>query len=201
MTKNQIEFGGSDTAALLYIQQKGYASYSSMVNVRDKKTPSPFIETPAYRFGKELHSRFLEHKKIITLTPDEEQLLKNMVNALCDDPIVMNLMQKAKCEVEFDTKLDGLRVYGRIDILTFAIGDLKTTRLSNIVTFANEMDFLQAALYLRVTKKKDFYYVGTSKVPPYKPMVFNVNQYPERMIIANKQLDFLIDYIKFRINK
>jgi hypothetical protein len=68
MTKNTIEFGGSDKLALEYIRQRGYASYSSMTNVRDKKDPQVFKEMPYHRFGKELHSRFLEHKKLVRLS-------------------------------------------------------------------------------------------------------------------------------------
>lgn len=198
MTSNQIEFSGSDKLALDYIRQRKYASYSSMCLVRDKKDPQPFVETEYYEFGKELHSRFLEKKKIKTLSPENEKLLKKMLNSLADDPMVCKLMEKAKCEVEFDEKVNGLRVYGRIDILTFAVADLKTTRISNKATFERAMDFLQAALYTRVTKLKNFYYIGISKKPPHNVMVFNARNhlYFES---ANKQLDQLTKYIKSKL--
>jgi hypothetical protein len=63
------------------------------------------------------------------------------------------------------------------------------------------MDFLQAAVYLRVTGKKDFYYVGISKVFPYEVFIYNVNQFPDRMVKANEQLDYLIGYIPKAIKK
>lgn len=196
MTTNQIEFGGSDKLALDYIRMRGYASYSSMTNVRDKQDPRPFVETVYYRFGKELHSRFLERKKTCTLTPDEERTLRGMVHALAEDALVQKIMDGAKCEIEFDEKVNGLRCYGRIDILNFAVADLKTTRLTNKAQFALSMDLLQAALYMRVTKRLDFYYIGISKQPPFSVMVFNVNQFPDRIRLAENQLDYLTKYIK-----
>lgn len=199
MTTNQTEFGGSDEAALAYIRMRGYCSYSSMVNVRDKKVPEKYVEKPYFTFGKELHSRFLEHKKLITLDETEELMLKKMINNLADDPIVCSIMKGAKCEVDFDLRINGLRVFGRIDILTFAVGDLKSTHHNAITPFIHSMDFLQAALYRRATKLKDFYYIGSSKMPPYNVMVFNVNQYPILMERADTELDYLITYIKKKL--
>lgn len=200
MSKNQVEFGGSDTLALDYIRKRGYASYSSMTNVRDKKDPQPLVETEYYEFGKELHSRFLERKKLKTLSPGNEYILKEMVHNLANDAMVCKLMDKAHCEIEFDTKINGMRCYGRIDILnTFAVGDLKTTRLTSRNSFIAGMDFLQAALYTRAKKLKDFYYVGISKEPPYNVMVFNASTYMERFKAANDQLDQLTRYIKSKL--
>jgi hypothetical protein len=196
---NQVDFGGSDEAALAYIRKRTYASYSSMVNVRDKKEPQAFVETDYYRFGKELHSRFLERKKTCQLTPEEEVMLKEMVCSLANDVMVQKIMDGATCEIDFDEKVNGLRCYGRIDIKNFAIGDLKTTRHTSRSPFIASMDFLQAALYTRVSRVKDFYYIGISKVAPYNVMVFNVNQFPERIEAAHKELNRLTVYIKSKL--
>lgn len=196
---NQIEFTDSDEAALAYVRKRGYASYSSMINVRDKRVPEVWKETPAYRFGKELHSRFLERKKTCTLSASEEYMLKEMVHNLAADVMVQKIMDGAKCEVEFDEKVNGLRCFGRIDILNFAVGDLKTTKHTQRTPFIVSMDFLQAALYTRVKKLKDFYYIGISKIPPYNVMVFNVNQFPERIEAAHKELNRLTVYIKNKL--
>lgn len=201
MGKNTIDLRGNDIPALEYIKSRGYASYSSMVNVRDKKEPQPFVETPYFKFGKELHSRFLEHKKLETLSEEEEEQLKAMVNNLADNALVVKIMRDAACEVEFKKEVNGLVTYGRIDIKTFAVADLKTTRLTNPKQFAAAMDFLQAALYTRVTGLKDFYYIGISKVKPYSVMVFNVAQYPDRLKKANEELDKLTVYIRDYLKK
>lgn len=195
MTKNTIEFEGDDRAAIAYIQARGYASYSSMVNVRDKKVPM-VVTTQYYTFGKELHSRFLEKKKLETLSVTEEKLLKAMVKNLERHPVVNKIMEGAETEVEFNEKVNGLPVYGRIDILNSMVADLKTTRHGRLQNFAASMDFLQAALYTKVTKRKDFYYVGISKEPPHEVMVFNVHQYPKRMAEAVDELNYLTKYIK-----
>lgn len=199
MTKNTIEFGGSDKLALEYIRMRGYASYSSMVNVRDKRDPQPFKVTPYYTFGKELHSRFLEHKKLVTLSPEDEKLLKILINKLADDIMVQRIMYEAKTEQKFDLKLNGVRVLGYIDIDGNDLGDLKTTRHTGMKAFVPAMDFLQAALYKRVTGKRNFFYIGASKSPPYDIMVFNVNDYVPQLRIANAQLDYLLAYLKKNI--
>lgn len=199
MSKNQIEFFSSDEQALDYIRMRGYCSYGSMSNVRDKKIPEPFKITPYYTFGKELHSRFLERKKLQTLPPDDELRLRHMVCNLSDDPMVQRIMEGALVEQEFDVKINGLRMYGRIDILTFAIADLKTTSQTKIIPFATSMDFLQAAIYTRAKKKKEFYYVGSCKLPPYQPMIFSTLQYPGKLKEANDQLDYYSRYIKNKL--
>lgn len=196
MTRNQVEFGGDDKAALQYIRDKGYVSYSSLCNVIERRAPEPFKVTPYYTFGKELHSRFLERKKLEVLPPAQEVQLKEMVHNLAEDAMVQRLMDGAQCEVDFDTKINGLRFYGRIDIKNFAIGDLKTTALTNKHLFANQMNFLQPAIYCRATKTKDFYYIGISKVPPHPVMVFSVRQYEHRWMEANQLLDRYIKYLK-----
>jgi hypothetical protein len=124
-----------------------------------------------------------------------------MVKNLKANPVVMRLLRGAKTEVKFKKKIKGLVLLGYIDILNEAVADLKTTRHTNRAKFIAEMDFLQAAVYLRVTGKKDFYYVGISKVFPYQVFIYNVNQFPDRMVKANEQLDYLIGYIPKAIKK
>jgi hypothetical protein len=91
-----------------------------------------------------------------------------------------------------------LPVLGYIEILPAktSIGDLKTTRHKNLHDFAANMEFLQAALYLKATKRKDFFYVGIQKEAPYKVFVFNVRQYPDRMEKAFNELEYLLKYVK-----
>lgn len=197
MTKNQIEFEGSDKKALEYIRMRGYCSYSSMCNVREKRDPEPFKKTEYYDFGHELHSRFLEGKKLQTLSPELEKLLKICVNKLADDPLVCKIMEGAKVEQEFDQQINGVRVYGRIDILKpNLVGDLKTTSIPGRNAFIDKMDFLQAALYLRATGVKDFYYIGISKIKPYNVTVFNASLIKDRMAEANRLLNSLLKHIK-----
>lgn len=198
MSKNSIEFESSDKLALDYIRMRGYCSYGSMKNVRDKLEPSTYSSV-AQNFGKELHSRFLEHKKIDTLIPEEEDMLKAMMYNLAEDAMVQRLMDGALVEQEFDVLINGLRMYGRIDILNFAVADLKTTKHSKLVPFVASMDFLQAAIYKRAKMKKDFYYIGSSKLPPHPPIVFSVNHYPAFMNTADNQLDYYSRYIKSKL--
>lgn len=196
MSKNQIEFSGDDSHALKYIIERGYASYSSIKNVRDCIVPKVW-STSYFDFGTEVHSRFLEHKRTKFMEiAEDEKAVKRACNNLADNAIVCSIMKGAKTEVKFDQDLWGLRVLGYIDILGADIGDLKTTRHTSPIAFANDMDFLQAALYLAVTGKRNFFYIGISKVAPYNIFVFNVNQFPERMAKANADLRRLIKYIK-----
>lgn len=194
-----IEFQGDDAPAIEYIRKRGYASYSSLKNVRDKLVPE-YKTTTYFTFGGELHSRSLEHHIIEELSTDEEIQLWNMYNKLWSHPVWRKLLAKAKVEQEFKQLLWGVMVLGYIDILnTTNVCDLKTTSCTTMKQFVASMDFLQAALYLAVTGFKDFYYIGISKKPPHEVFVFNVNQYPDRINAANRELKNLIAYLKLKL--
>lgn len=187
-----------DTAALDYIRKRGYASYSSIRMVKYCAIPSTY-SGPAQIFGKELHSRFLEKKRLQKLSKEQEIQISGMMDALDSSLIVKRLMRGCKVEQKFETKLLGLNVLGYIDILGADVSDLKTTSHTNMVNFAKSMDFLQAALYLAVTGKKNFYYIGITKIEPYTVLPFNVCEHPKRMELANKELKRLVLYIKSKL--
>jgi len=198
MTKNSTGFEPSDKLALKYIQEKGYASYSSLKNVRDCVDPSKKTSAVWFDVGTEVHSRFLEKKKpILKLSKEDTASVVSMVEALELHPVVRRLMFKAKVEQYFKQKLWGLMVSGYIDILPPKdVADLKTTRHKNQHDFAANMDFLQAAMYRAVTKRKDFYYIGIQKEKPFNVFIFNVHQYPDRIKQADEELKYLIKYVK-----
>ena len=198
MTKNSTSFEPNDKLALQYIKDKGYASYSSLKNVRDCVDPSKKTSAVWFDVGTEVHSRFLEKKKpILKLSKEDTASVVSMVEALELHPVVRRLMFKAKVEQYFKQKLWGLMVSGYIDILPPKdVADLKTTRHRNQHDFAANMDFLQAAMYRAVTKRKDFYYIGIQKEKPFNVFIFNVHQYPDRIKQADEELKYLIKYVK-----
>lgn len=199
MSKNSVEFKGDDSKALEYIRMRGYASYSSLVMVRDCLEPQPPSDAKHFVFGKELHSRVLENKQLQKLDKDQELQLKSMTQSLQKDAVVKKLLNGARTEVKFHQQLMGVMVLGYIDILNFAVADLKTTRHTNLKNFASSMDFLQAVLYLAVTGKKDFYYIGICKQAPFNTMVFNVRQYPTELARKEKELKELLQYLKKKL--
>lgn len=190
-----MEIGGS-RIALEIAQAKGYVSYSSLVRIRDGVT-EVFQGNAATEEGFELHSRFLEKKKTARVFDAEvEKRLTNMESALNADALVSAIMRVSMVELPFDQILDDVRVFGRLDILSNDfVADLKTTSCTTMNAFVASLDFLQAALYLRVTDRKDFYYVGVSKIN-LQVFVFRVAKYPGRMKEANKELDELLKYVK-----
>jgi hypothetical protein len=211
-----VEFN-DDKPALEYIRKRGYASYSSIKNVRDCVVPS-YTSEVWHKFGKELHSRFLEGKKIATLSKDEERQLAAMLDKLDAHPIVRRLLAKSKNEVAFGPRrvlekyncvksglvlpdIMGVPVLGYIDIHNEPDNeaDLKTTRLNNMKAFVASMDFLQPAIYLEATRARDFYYIGICKQTPYNVMVFSVKEYPERMAAARAGMKRLLKYIKSKL--
>lgn len=193
-----VEFN-SDKAAIDYIRKRGYASYSSMKNVRDCVVPS-FVSSAAYDFGKELHSRDLEGKRLKTFSKEDEAKLKAMLKVLAESKVVQRLKDGAKFEQEFKQLLYGVTVLGYIDIDgADAVSDYKTCWHDNVKRFTSEMDFLQAALYTTVRKKRDFYYIGICKEPPHALMIFNVQQYPEHLKLAQIELKNLLTYIKYKL--
>jgi len=188
-----------DKPALDYIRKRGYASYSSIKNVRDCVIPS-VVDAKYFTFGKELHSRLLENTKLEKLSKPEELMLFEMLNNLRSNAIVKRLLDGAKCEQKFHQELYGVMVLGYIDIhATKSVADLKTTRHTKLSAFASDMDFLQAALYTKVTGNKDFYYIGISKVAPYNLMIFNVLDYPQRFKDSQEELKRLLLYIKKKL--
>ena len=196
-----VEFN-DDKPALDYIRKKGYASYSSITNVRDCKIPTK-VDEVYFKFGRELHSRLLENKVLEKLSAKEEQMLAAMLAKLRANAVVKQLLSKSLNEQWFPKgfELHGLRITGRIDILNGKdnVCDLKTTRLTNMKAFVESMDMVQASLYKLATGVKDFYYIGCSKLPPHNVMVFNVNQYPDKIKEADKELIRLIRYIKSKL--
>lgn len=188
-----------DTLALDYIRKRGYASYSSIKMVRDCEIPSTY-SSEAQNFGKELHSRLLENKKLQKFSPVDEKKLADMLKVLRTNSVVTQLLDGASTEEEFKQPYMGVTVLGYLDIKNLPnIADLKTTRHKTLAAFAADMDFLQAALYLGVTGATDFFYLGIYKEKPYNVMPFSVHQYPARLKAAQADLKRLLKYIKNKL--
>ena len=188
-----------DKPAIDYIRKRGYASYSSLKNVRDCLIPSVYKST-ALNFGKELHSRDLEKKRTCTLSKEEEIKLKGMLAVLGSSKMVQQLKQGSKFEQEFKEPLYGLMVLGYIDIDGKSISDYKTCWHNNSKKFISEQDFLHAALYLAVRKRRDLYYIGICKEVPHTLMIHNVQHYPARIKAAQVELKNLITYTKLKLD-
>jgi len=206
-----VEFN-DDKPALAYIRKRGYASYSSIKNVKECRVPTPFVEEVWHIFGKEHHARLLEKKHLKILSAKEESDLQAMMDTINTNAIVKRLLYNSINEIAFGPAwvlkkfkqsgivvpdIYGLPVYGRIDILnTTNQSDLKTTKLTNLAAFVKSIEFLQAATYLKAVPRKDFYFIGQSKVKPFTVMPFNVNHYPKRLKEAKEELKRLCIYIK-----
>jgi len=95
--------------------------------------------------------------------------------------------------------LYGVTVLGYIDIDGAAISDYKTCWHDNSKKFIQEQDFLQAAMYTAVRKRRDFYYIGICKEAPHKLMIHNVQDYPARIKDAQVELKNLLTYIKLKL--
>lgn len=181
-----------------YIRKRGYVSYSSLKNLRDGKMPS-YAPNINFEIGTEVHLQWME-KKIgnVSLFDDEQtKSIKRMVQALNKDKVASSLLKGADVEVEFNQLLKGVRCFGYIDILppVKLIGDLKTTSLTTSKAFIEQQDFLQPALYMAITKREDFYYIGVSKAN-YQVFTERVSKYPERLKKSQNELNQLLKYVK-----
>jgi hypothetical protein len=190
---------GNGDAMVAYIRERGYASYSSLKKLRDGDAPG-YSSAFHLDFGTELHSRFLEGTQINVMSPESEALLDKMQAALSRDKVVKLLMNKAKFEVEFKKPYAGITCLGFIDILPPAqlIGDLKTTATTSRKAFIDSMDFLQAAMYMEVNKREDFYYVGISKVT-CEVFTFRTSAYPQRLKQARDEFKDLTKFLKGKL--
>src|SRR6478609_4529009 len=165
--------------ALQYIKDRGYASHSSLKNYILGQGPQPWVSSEAQIFGKELHSRFLEKKLVDKLSPGLEMLCKAMIAALHLNKMVKKLLTDVKVEQVFKLKILGVMMLGYFDILgKNYVADLKTTKCTTLGQFVSSLDFMQAAIYLRATGFKDFYYIGITKEMQPKVIIFNVRDYP-----------------------
>lgn len=213
-----------DTPALQYIKDRGYASYSSVKNVRDCEVPTKsdaawFVE------GGETHSLWLEgtrdKERSKLLTEGQEARIKEMVRCLNKHSVAMKLhgglksktvrkereittLLKPKWNTKYPLQIPtlwGLHFLGYLDIeaAPLYVSDLKTTKCKNKKAFADSMDFLQAAFYLRATGAKDFYYIGICKEAPHEIFIFNVWEYRNRMLEAHREMERLCKYIVKRL--
>lgn len=183
--------------ALQYIKDRGYASHSSLKRYINGEAPDNYFSSDAQTFGKELHSRFLEKKLVIKMSTPLEMLCKAMLLALKLDKMVQRLMLKIKVEQEFKLKILDVMMLGYFDIVgKNYIADLKTTRCTTLNQFVSSLDFMQAAIYLRATGFKDFFYIGITKEMQPKVIIFNVRDYPDRLAKADAELVYWLKQLK-----
>lgn len=184
-----------------YIRMRGHASYSSLKMLRDGGTPGVYKKALHFDIGTELHARWLEKQKPKKFDKPVEEVISGMYSSLNRDKVATILLKGAQVEYEFTQPLYGVTVHGFVDILPpkVLIGDLKTTALNSRSSFIGSMDFLQAALYLNVMARKDFYYIGVSKVKPYQVFTFRVSDYPARLKQAQGELKELLTYVKTKL--
>jgi hypothetical protein len=190
MTKNLTSTWNDRELALAYIKERGYASHSSFRRYIKGEAPSPFVSSHAQIFGKELHSRFLEAKKLEKLGAADELLMKKMIGALDKNRLVKGLLNGANVEEEFREKIFGIDFLGYMDIHVPKkhVADVKTTKHTTPSSLANSLDFLQPAIYLQAKKLKDFYYIGITKTTDPKVIVLSVRDYPDKLKAAQQEL-------------
>jgi hypothetical protein len=189
MVKNTSTWNDRELA-LAYIKERGYASHSSFRRYIKGEAPAPFVSSHAQIFGKELHSRFLENKKIEKLQAADNLLLNSMIGALEKNRIVKSLLNGANVEEEFREKIHGVEFLGYMDIHKPKkhVADVKTTRQTTHDGLANSLDFLQPAIYLEAKKLKDFFYIGITKTIAPKVIVLSVHDYPAKLKEAREEL-------------
>lgn len=194
------------TPAELYIKERGYASYSSLKNLRDGDEPF-HGSTKALDIGTETHSRWLEGVVLQIYDDEDEETIMGMVNALNKHKQAMALLQGSMKEVEFHCPLRGVMVKGYIDILKYKnlaypsehMADLKTLGHNNERKFHADMDFMQPAMYQMIKGPLPFYYIGVSKIKPHPIFIFNTARYPERIKADRNELINQLTYVKERI--
>lgn len=202
--KLKVEESGDLISPEDYIRQRGYVSYSSLSNLKKGEMLEIRPKSQVWHdVGTEIHSRFLESTVTKKFDLTTEAMLDGMERSLRKDKLVDSLISHSlyTTEKEFRTKLDGVPVVGYVDMdaAPIFLADLKSIGHRNEKKFIESMDFLQPALYCKVRRVRDFYYIGISKIAPYEVFTFNVNQYPERFQQACNELDKLLNHVKTKI--
>lgn len=191
----------NDDLALAYIREKGYASYSSIKHVRDKTNPYERSGGNHFDIGTETHARWLEKISKLKLPIVDEVIVKGMVESLEKNKMANILLKGAEVEVKMEQRLNGVPLLAYIDIKQKKfLADLKTYGHTNEAKFIADQDFLQPAIYLALAPEADeFYYIGVSKVHPYKVHTYAVSYDKGRMFAAQKELHTLLKYVKKKL--
>jgi hypothetical protein len=157
-------------------------------------------------FGTALHEAFLEDKygdAYNTLDDHDKQKIKNMTRRLNNHPVVKALMKESVREDKFIVDINGVPVAVVLDSKQPPLKrgfDLKTTSCKNQKTFVEKGNSIgyprQGLTYVKAAKLKQFYFVAIDKEPPHNIYIYNLNDYPNELKYAEKELEFLLYFYK-----
>lgn len=154
-------------------------------------------------YGIAVHEQYLEKKKRVKVTPEEQRQIDKAIIALNNNPIVKRLMKKAVTESKKYKKLKGVELAYILDIneQESKVGaDIKTTVITNLAQFVAKAEeygyFRQAKIYILVEGLKMFFIVAVTKEKNPRVYLFCVSDYPKQLAKAEKELNFLLYFYK-----
>ena len=155
------------------------------------------------QFGSALHERWLEGNFKREVLPKQVRVLVAAYNALQSDKFAMKLLTGSTREEKLYTKLNGVEISFILDIHRKAerVGaDLKTTGVRCLAEFVDKARqygyFRQAVTYMKAANLKTFYFIAVTKTTAPKVFIFCVNDYPEELAYAERELEFLLYFYK-----
>lgn len=154
-------------------------------------------------FGSALHEMWLENKSAYKLDKAQTKQLNQCLNALNASPEAMQLMKDSIREEKLKVKLNGVEMAFILDIhkKKARVGaDLKTSgvrSLNEFITKAKEYGyFRQGVTYVKAAGLKAFYFIAVTKEPIPRVFIFCIQDHPEEMNYAERELEFLLYFYK-----
>jgi len=154
-------------------------------------------------FGNALHERWLVSSFVRTVSPQEDKLLRGMIEALKKHVIACALIKDSEREQKIYDKLNGVEVAMILDIKQVRKktgADLKTTACTTYKEFLDSAIkygyFRQGKTYKLGARLQHFYFIGISKTPPHPVFILYVNDHKEEEQYAEQELKFLLYFYK-----
>lgn len=153
--------------------------------------------------GSAVHERYLEEKKQIKLSDEEEKLAVDMVAAVKKNFIAQQLYKDSTREEKLYVELEGTLITFILDIhqKKKRVGaDLKTTTCRSAEDFIKKAReygyFRQGITYSKAANLKAFYFIAVTKEKQPKVFVLHIQSHPEDIRYAEQELKFLLYFFK-----
>lgn len=156
-------------------------------------------------FGNSLHHRALVKfdEVLKTLTQQEQNKMEAMLKAFQQHPVCQKLMKGSIREQKLYTEIKGVVMAFILDIhqkKLYTGADIKTTSCPTLEKFIEKAIeygyFRQAQTYIIAAELDHFYFIGITKSETPKIFILYVQDYPEELHYAEKELEFLTYFYK-----
>lgn len=154
-------------------------------------------------FGNALHEQWLENKSAYKLDKQQKRQLSLCLTALNSHEHASKLLKGSITEEKLRIAINGVEVAFILDIhrKRERVGaDLKTTGVRSLNEFVQKAKeysyFRQAATYILAANLREFHFIAVTKEVTPRVFMLCVQDHPEELRYAKKELEFLLYFYK-----